>query len=81
MVKREISRFLQNLSTSRNDAVKCQRVTQLFAASNQNEVLEDALTYLKFSQNLDHLRSVHANILELRNEKFTSTSLRGIEKA
>ncbi len=80
LVKSEISRFLENFSSSRNEAVKCQKVTQFFATIDQNEKLEDALTSLKFSEALDLLRSVHANILELRNERFSNISLRPKDK-
>lgn len=80
LVKNEVDRFLYNLSSSRNEEVRCQRITQYFNLIDQSEDLEEAFATLKFGESLDNLRSVHAHILELTNVIASSVAQRPTEK-
>lgn len=76
----EVTRFLENFGSSRNEAVKCQKVTQFYTIIDENEELEEAFSTFKFTEQLNNLRNVHATILELRAKRMSDISLRSKDK-
>lgn len=79
LVKSEIERFILDFN-SKNEEVKCRKLTQLFALIEEDEELELALSTLKFTEMLNDLRTTHSRILTMSNNKITSLSQRPKEK-
>lgn len=79
LVKSEIERFIIDFN-SKNEEVKCRKLTQLFALIEEDEELELALSNLKFTEMLNDLRTTHSRILTMSNNKIASLSQRPKEK-
>ena len=79
LVKSEIERFILDFN-SKNEEVKCRKLTQLFALIEEDEELELALSTLKFTEMLNDLRTTHSRILTMSNNKIASLSQRPKEK-
>ena len=79
-VRDALNLFFNNLELSKNEEMFNQKVVQFYEAIDSSEELEDALTALDFQKDIDELRSVHANILELREERFINISQRSKDK-
>ena len=80
LVRSEMDRFILDFNSSKNEEVKCRRLTQFFAVIEENEELEEAFSTLNFMTLLNDLRSTHSRILALTKEKVSNLSFRPIEK-
>lgn len=76
MVRDEINHFLNCLSLSRNEEMFNQKITQFYAAIENNEELSNALAALKFSPHLDKLKDVHADMQRVISAKLVSIAQR-----
>ncbi len=70
-----VDRFLTNLYKNNDDQIS-ELVFQFFAQVDSNEQLEDALTSLGVSSDLDQLRSVNSTMEELLAERNASITAR-----
>ncbi len=76
LVKIEIGRYLSNLRSCKNEAVKIEKVDQFYGAIDADEDLENAFTELGFAKHLDELRSVHSSIKEHTIQRDKSIAAR-----
>ncbi|NLZ95634.1 MAG: hypothetical protein GX921_07425 [Bacteroidales bacterium] len=75
-VKDGINHFLHNLSLSRNEEMYNQKITQFYAAIENNEKLSNALTSLQFNSHLNKLKAVHAEMQSVINARLISIAKR-----
>lgn len=80
LVKSEIERFILDFNSSKNEEVKCRKLTQFFKLIEEDEELELAMSTLKFTEMLNDLRTIHSKILTMSKQKITSLSQRPKEK-
>lgn len=79
-VRIELHRYLKNLKSCKNEVERCQKVELFFTEIDNDKILTDAFTTLKFTEHLDKLRNVHSRIMKLRKDIIESTSKRPTEK-
>lgn len=72
MVSDEINHFLKSLSLSRNEEMFNQKITQFYAAIENNEELSNALASLQFAPDLDKLKAVHEDIQSVISARLIS---------
>lgn len=75
-VKYEIDHFLDSLKLSRNEEMFNQKVTQFYAAIENNEELSNALASLKFGSYLNKLKAVHEEMQSVITAKLISIAKR-----
>ena len=75
-VREFINHFLHNLSLSRNEEIFNQKITQFYAAIENNEELSGSLTSLQFDPHLDKLKAVHAEMQSLISARLISIAKR-----
>ncbi len=69
-----INSFLLNLSMSKNEEIVAEKLTQFFRHIDSNETIETAMTTFGLSADMDNLRSTHASIKELLNNRADQIS-------
>lgn len=80
LVKTEINRFFYDLSSSKNEETKVQKVTAFFELIVQSEEMVAALSSLKFTSYIDELQKTHRIIMGLADDIDESSSKRPTEK-
>ena len=75
-VKYEIDHFLNSLKLSKNEEMFNQKVTQFFAAIENDEALSNALVSLEFGASLDKLKAVHDDMQKLITARLVSITQR-----
>ena len=75
LVRTEIDRHFGNFRSSKNEAIKIQKVDKFNTAVEASQELEEALSELGFTSLMNDLRSVHSRIKsnsELRNKSIAA---------
>ena len=75
LVRTEIDRHFGNFRSSKNEAIKIQKVEKFNTAVEASQELEEALSELGFTSLMNDLRSVHSRIKsnsELRNKSIAA---------
>lgn len=87
LVRTEIDRHFGNFRSSKNEAIKIQKVDKFNTAVEASQELEEALSELGFTSLMNDLRSVHSRIKsnsELRNKSIAArpqTKTNDLQKA
>lgn len=79
-VRIHLNRYLKNLKACKNEVERCEKVELFFDEIDKDKKLRGRFVSLKFTEHLDKLRNVHADIMKLGKDIIKSNSERPSEK-